>query len=494
MEKKEENFYKILKKYNLVLLEPYKGFEDSIIVKNDKYKYKILPKTLVTHDKESIEKVKEYLQRRIEFSGRYPHLMKYVKNYEDVENVYTSSDLKDKKLELECPICHQYYNTFKYNSFTNHGFKFVCKFCNNKDSFFNRFGACLFKELGIPFKSEVIFDWCKFKDYKENRIRSGRYDFLIYKNVLVEMDGGFHFTDDTRKGQSLEESKYIDKMKNELAIKNGFEIIRINCDYKRFDLRYETFIKNLKESDLNKYIDFSKVDLDRINEKSQSSDYLEVIKLWNMGYDSVYISKELNLSYYETLSYLKVASKAKTINYSTKENKSRSYGTKIKVTQNGNFVGCFKSIPIASKELENMFNCTFCQVQIEKALNKKLLIYHSFTFEKISMDEYLSLKDNKMSNCIDKILINSISRTHKQKAVLCIDNDLCFDSPITLENVSENIFGQKIGRESVKNVCNKVQTKTRGYSFKYIEKIEFNQRFLNDRTKCYGKYFSDIAS
>ena len=121
-----------------------------------------------------------------------------------------------------------------------------------------------------------------------------------------------------------------------------------------------------------------------------------------------------------------------------------------------------------------MFNCTFCQVQIEKALNKKLLIYHSFTFEEISMDEYLSLKDNKMSNCID--------------------NDLCFDSPITLENGSENIFGQKIGRESVKNVCNKVQTKTRGYSFKYIEKIEFNQRFLNDRTKCYGKYFSDIAS
>ena len=44
MENKEENFYKILKKYNLVLLEPYKGFEDSIIVKNDKYKYKILPK------------------------------------------------------------------------------------------------------------------------------------------------------------------------------------------------------------------------------------------------------------------------------------------------------------------------------------------------------------------------------------------------------------------------------------------------------------------
>ena len=44
MESIEEKFYKILKKYNLVLLEPYKGFGKSIIVKNDKYKYKILPK------------------------------------------------------------------------------------------------------------------------------------------------------------------------------------------------------------------------------------------------------------------------------------------------------------------------------------------------------------------------------------------------------------------------------------------------------------------
>lgn len=52
--------------------------------------------------------------------------------------------------------------------------------------------------------------------------------------IIIETDGGQH---------KEEEQKKIDNKKDELAMENGYDVIRIDCDYVKAEVRFE-YIKN----------------------------------------------------------------------------------------------------------------------------------------------------------------------------------------------------------------------------------------------------------
>ena len=59
------------------------------------------------------------------------------------------------------------------------------------------------------------------------------------------MDGGFHEKLHSKeKYYTLEDIKYIDSMKDKLAIEHNIEMIRIDCSYDYHD-RYKYILRNI---------------------------------------------------------------------------------------------------------------------------------------------------------------------------------------------------------------------------------------------------------
>lgn len=151
--------------------------------------------------------------------NKRPNLCKCLKYKEDgYKYGYTSR----KELEWVCADCG--YGILKAPSSFS-GDHFVCPNCIKNDSYPNRFMFNILTQLNINFQREYTPDW----------IYPKRYDFFIPdKNTIIEMDGGFH-----REESVKENDLYKDKMANE----HKLNVIRINCDYQKTELRFDEIKK-----------------------------------------------------------------------------------------------------------------------------------------------------------------------------------------------------------------------------------------------------------
>lgn len=150
-------------------------------------------------------------------------------------------------------------------------FGLSCPFCGSGISYPNRLMTNLLEYLGEDFDTEVVYNWCKFPSYNDSgKISTGRYDFVIEsKKIIIEMDGGFGHGNDPHplSRYSKEELIYRDKMKDKLAIDNGYKIIRIDCNYK-MENRLEYCSKNIIDSALADIYQLSDVEWDYINQNA----------------------------------------------------------------------------------------------------------------------------------------------------------------------------------------------------------------------------------
>jgi very-short-patch-repair endonuclease/YHS domain-containing protein len=122
--------------------------------------------------------------------------------------------LTNKQYYFNCNLCIKEF-IMSPNQVVNQ--KSWCPTCKNKTA------LKLFDWLKDKYKVETQkrFDWTKTeKSYR-------RYDFCITKiNLLIELDGPQHFIQ-VSNWTSPEKTSIIDEEKNNLAIENGFSIIRI---------------------------------------------------------------------------------------------------------------------------------------------------------------------------------------------------------------------------------------------------------------------------
>jgi very-short-patch-repair endonuclease len=92
-----------------------------------------------------------------------------------------------------------------------------CKFCKNKTE--KKLFSWLQKH-NFNVDTQVKFDWCKKK-------RKLPYDFVIENlKIILELDGAQHF-EQVSNWKSPEKTQKNDNLKNKLALKNGYRMIRI---------------------------------------------------------------------------------------------------------------------------------------------------------------------------------------------------------------------------------------------------------------------------
>ena len=128
------------------------------------------------------------------------------------------------KVWLKCPDCH---NERKMNPWYFVKYGFTCPKCGDGFPYPEKFVYGLLKQLNIDFEYQKKFNWCKYE--LNGKQTFGIYDFYLQKyNLIIETDGALgHGRQNKITGQTAEESKRIDDIKDQLAKKHNIETIRL---------------------------------------------------------------------------------------------------------------------------------------------------------------------------------------------------------------------------------------------------------------------------
>ena len=214
----------------------------------------------------------------------FPNLVEY---FIDKSLVHKSS-LSKTKVEVICPCCKKIHlRTIRTIYSCGNTY---CSMCNDNYSFPERFMSAVLDNLNIKYKYQFTDSWTE--QYK--------YDFLIFIGdmyYIVELDGGLgHGHDRGLDRRTSEETKEIDNIKDDLACKNNYRVIRINCDYEN-ENRFEFIKNNIINSELSNFIDFSSVNWNMCFQQACSSRYSKALKFYKSGCKYLDdISKEVGLA------------------------------------------------------------------------------------------------------------------------------------------------------------------------------------------------------
>lgn len=235
-----------------------------------------------------------------DFGTKFPQLVKYFKNVDDSKKATKASE---KKFIAKCPICG---NEREYNYTTLSRRGFSCNQCSDNYSYPNKFMYCLLKQLGVEFVTEKSFNWSKRKIY----------DFVIYdKNIIIEMDGKQHDT---------EKEKENDKLKEQLAISNGYNLYRIDAYKSEFD-----YIKKNTESMLSDVFDLNQIDWCTLEQTISNMNFVKIacdIFNDNVGKISIIQMYELaNLTPYKFCHYLKIGARLGLCDYNSYDSHCGKY-------------------------------------------------------------------------------------------------------------------------------------------------------------------------
>ena len=221
----------------------------------------------------------------------YPELIQFFENKEDA-HVGKSHPYKKNMI---CPCCKRIYPML-VSTLIKSG-RVSCPTCNDGISYPERFMANILRSLNIEFVYQ----------YKDEWTSKYRYDFMFILNgskYIVEMDGGIgHGNRSIHKNYSISNSVIIDNEKDKLAIQNGFNIIRVDCNYTTN--RFEYIKKNVILK-LDKILDLSLLDWDECNKKSLDSLIFRVIDCYKNKTRFIdEISAITGINEYTVISYIK---------------------------------------------------------------------------------------------------------------------------------------------------------------------------------------------
>jgi len=280
---------------------------------------------------------------------------------------YTISYGIPKKQIFICPDCGLE-RSINPNQLINAGFS--CPRCRDGVSIPNKIGFNILEQLNIDFIPEYSPHW----------IGKMRYDFYFKindKQYILEMDGGFHYQDNSMSGQTAKKSKEIDDYKDKLALEHDIEIIRIEC--KKSDLEY--IKQNISDSMLFELLDLSSINWLKCQEYICSSSVKIACEIWNKGLKSIpLISNELKISKGATQSYLKQGAKLGWCDYIPKstvrisyENTTKRIGKKIICIDNNTIYESVKEASVAiNKCTSTLYN------YLLSASNSSWMLYEDY--------------------------------------------------------------------------------------------------------------------
>lgn len=202
----------------------------------------------------------------------------HVKYFNNIEDAYSYSHSSNKKINLKCPNCNTI-NTMQISNFINR--RFYCPACEDGISIPNKFMFNILKKININFETEKSFNWSMGK----------KYDFCLPElKIVIEMMGAQHYRY-TGRGRSLEEEKDNDKLKKELAFKNNFTYIDIDCSMSELEFMKNNIINSI----LPKYINFDNIDWINCFLISEKSILIDVCKDWENIKSTLILAEKFKL-------------------------------------------------------------------------------------------------------------------------------------------------------------------------------------------------------
>lgn len=142
------------------------------------------------------------------------------------------------------------------------------------------------------------------------------------------------------------------------------------------------------------------------------------------------------------------------------------------------------------KDICNMWNenntITFSEIEEKFHISNKTIIKYLKIGNKLNWCIYN--QNNRKENHYDNIYKNDAKNS--SSPIKCIDNNVYFKSIILCEKNSENIFGRRISRSTIRYILSGTKTKYHkvNVNFSYVTQQEFNDAIENGY-KCYGSPF-----
>lgn len=320
-----------------------------------------------------------------------PWMIKYFQGgYDEAKKFTKSSSYEIKPI---CPYCRK----IKSTPITiNHIYSRKNIGCNCEDGcslvskiMFDLLNQLKENNIINNFETEKRFDWCKYYNPYKNRKSFGIYDFVLEdKKLIIETDGEFHRKDNLMNGQTKEESQWIDNIKDNLANKNGYKIIRISDE--------GSIKENILHSELNKIFDLSNIDWNKCLEYSYSNLVKEVCEYWNLHNEinnenltTRKLGEIFGLNDGTIRTYLKRGTELNWCNYNPKEEmkksalKNRNKPKQVEIFKNGISLGIFNNCTELIKQSETLFNVELTFIGISRVVNGKQKTHKGFTFKYI---------------------------------------------------------------------------------------------------------------
>lgn len=279
--------------------------------------------------------------------------------------------------------------------------------CSDSYSVPKKYIYCLLSQCGIDFEMEYKREWTNGRLY-DFRIISNFG--IIGKKIIIETDGDFHRKDNTLSGMTVKESNEIDNIKNNMAINNGYIVIRINY----FSSNIRGFKEEILNSELGNYINLSLVDFDECLRFSTSNFYKEICLFYkNNNLDCKHIAKHFKISKTTVRNALSVGTENGWCEYNPK--KSREIGlinSRKKIIENaidiyvydlnGNYIGKFDSAGTFDRLTIKNKNRYFAQ-GILRAIRNKTYIYKNLLFfnsGNITKEDVLKIVSSTKKMCV----------------------------------------------------------------------------------------------
>lgn len=230
----------------------------------------------------------------------------------DPEDGYKYSVGSDKKVEFICPVCKTVHKK-KIDNVCRHGFS--CNTCSDKVSYPQKFARTLLKQLPI-----VHIEY----EYSPEWVKPYRFDcYFKYSGIdfLLELDGHFHSSHGFGGNEGAETLRR-DLIKNYLALKHGFQIIRIDCKYKMSE-RFNYIKNSILNSRLNELFDLDNINWIECDIQGQEKLVPKVAELYSQGLCLAEIQDVVGYGRRTIGRWLKQATNIGLCNYNTKEAQSR---------------------------------------------------------------------------------------------------------------------------------------------------------------------------
>ena len=316
----------------------------------------------------------------------HPYLVKYFVNIEDA---YTHTYNSHERVKVKCENCNNNKDMIVSNLYA---YGVCCNKCNDNISYSNKFMFNLLQQLNIDFKSEYSPKW----------IGDKRYDFYIpSKNLIIEMDGGFHKKDNNMNGQTAKESKEIDNYKDKLAKEHGIRVIRIDCDYDNIENRFEFIKNNIINSILNEMFNFNNINWIDVGKESEKSLLIKVCNYWkehnnvnNENLSTTDLSIIFKKDRHVISRYLKRGTELGLCKYDPQKesinkylkvseiNKTKS-SKQVEIFKDGISLGKYPSARYLERISEEVFGTKLYNANISSVCIGKLKEYKGFTFKHI---------------------------------------------------------------------------------------------------------------